>query len=237
MSLNKTWAIAVREFRSYFVSPVVYAVLTVYLFLTGYFTCATIVNSNQAEFSLYLMLFIFLFLAPLLTMRLIAVERNRGTVEMIFTSPLSSADFVLGKFLAVLGVYGIGLLLTFEFPIFLYSVATPDLWIISTQYLGLILGGGAFLAVGLFCSALTENQVVAAVSSFCVLLFLWVIGLLGKMVPADVRPVVEGFDLLSRLQNFQQGIVGLEDLLFFLALIIFFLYATMIYLNARSWQQ
>lgn len=237
MSPSKVWAIAVREFRNFFVSPVVYAVLTVYLFLTGYFTCATVVNTNQAEFSLHLMVFLFLFLAPLLTMRLIALERSRGTVELVFTSPLSSADFVLGKFLAVLGVYGIALLLTLEFPIFLFVVASPDLWIIATQYLGLVLIGAVFLAIGLFCSALTENQVVAAVCSFCLLLFLWVLGMLEQMVPGPARAIVGKFDLLARLRNFQSGLVGLEDVMFFLALVVFFLYSTMLYLNARSWQQ
>jgi ABC-2 type transport system permease protein len=241
LSLRKTWAIAVREFGSFFVSPIVYGYLTGFLFLLGYFTVGMIVNQGQAELSMSLILFIFMIFAPLLTMRLITEERSNGTIELVFTSPVRSVEFVLGKYLAVLGVYGVTLLFTLEFPLFLMAVGTanggPDLLMLATQYFGLILVGAAFLAVGLFCSALTENQIVAAISAFSVLLFLWVIAILKGMVPFYVKPVIEAFNLAGRIQNFQNGMLKLTDLVFFLSLSVSFLYATILYINSRSWRQ
>jgi len=237
MGPRKIWAIAVREFGNFFVSPIVYGFLTGYLFLLGYFNVTTIVQQQQAEFSLSLILFVFLIFSPLLTMRLISNERSTGTIELIFTSPVRSVDFVLGKYLAVLGVYGIALLFTLEFPAFLVSVGDPDLQVLATQYFGLVLVGGTFLAAGLFCSCLTENQIVAAVTTFSILLLLWVFSLLEGMVPAGLNPVIQSLDLARRIQNFQNGILKLSDLLFFGSLIVMFLYASVLYLNSRSWRQ
>lgn len=105
------------------------------------------------------------------------------------------------------------------------------------QYLGLALVGSAFLAVGLFCSCLTENQMVAALASFSLLILLWVLTILKGMVPVYLNPVVEAFTVSSRIENFQNGILKLTDLLFFGSLIVSFLYASVLYLNIRSWRQ
>lgn len=237
MSPRKTWSIAVREFGSFFVSPVVYGFLTGFLFLLGYFTVGMIVNQQRAELSLTLILFVFLIFAPLLTMRLITRERATGTIEFIFTSPVRSSEFILGKYLAVLGVYGIALLFSLEFPVFLVSVGDPDLQILATQYFGLVLVGGTFLAVGLFCSCLTENQIIAAVSSFCILLLLWVLSVLRGMVPATYQPAIDALNFVRRIRHFQNGILKLTDLVFFCSLIVVFLYASILYLNSRGWRQ
>lgn len=237
MSLRKTWAIAVREFGYYFVSPIVYGFLTVFLLLTGYFTVSMVVFAQKAELNIYLMLFILMLMTPVLCMRLIAAERNDGTIEFIFTSPVRAIEFVLGKFLAVLGVYGVALIFTVEFPIFLLSIGDPDIMILATQYLGMLLVGAMFLSIGLFFSALSENQIVAGIATFFVLLFLWVISLLRGMVPSQYTVVVEAFDITQRVQNFQQGILNLDDVTFFLSFIIGFLYSAILYLNSRSWQE
>jgi len=235
LDLRKVWAVAVREFGNYFVSPIVYGFLTVFLLLSGYFNVTIIVRSGRAEVGVYIVLFIFMFLVPLLTMRLVSSEYVRGTLEVIFTSPVRSSEFVLGKFLAVLGVYGLALLFLMEFPLFLMSVGDPDWFIILTQFTGLWLAGGSFLALGLFCSCLTENQVIAAVSTFCVLLVLWVFSLLEGILPGSLSPVVNALDLAPRLENFQQGVLVLSDVVFFLSGTLLFLYASMLYLNTRTW--
>lgn len=237
MAPRKIWAIAVREFGSFFVSPIVYGFLTGYLFLLGYFNVSMIVRQQRAEFSLSLILFVFLIFTPLLTMRLIANERSTGTIEFVFTSPVRSVDFVLGKYLAVLGVYGVALLFTLEFPAFLVAVGDPDLQVLATQYFGLLLVGATFLSVGLFCSCLTKNQIVAAVATFSFLLLLWVFSLLEGMVPATLNPVVQSLDLARRIRSFQNGILKLSDLVFFASVIVTFLYASVLYLNTRSWRQ
>lgn len=237
MDPRKTWAIAVREFGSYFVSPIVYGYLSAFLFLLGFLTVGMVVNAQQAEFRLALTLFVFLFFAPLLTMRLITNERATGTIEFIFTSPVRASEFILGKFLAVLGVYGVSLIFTLEFPVFLMAVGDPDVMILLTQYLGLLLVGASFLAIGLFCSALTENQIVAAVASFVILLLLWILSVLKGMVPPAYEPIIEAFNLASRIQNFQNGLLKLTDVVFFLSIIVTSLYASILYLNTRSWRQ
>lgn len=237
MDLRKTWAIAVREFGSFFVSPIVYGFLSAFLFLLGYFTVGMIVTAQRAELSLTLILFVFLIFAPLLTMRLITNERSTGTIEFVFTSPVRASEFVLGKYIAVLGVYGVSILFTLEFPVFLMSIGDPDLQILLSQYLGLILVGSSFLAIGLFCSCITENQIIAAVASFAILIFLWVLSVLKGMVPATFQPVVRAFNIARRIQNFQNGLLNLTDVLFFLSIIITFLYASILYLNSRSWRE
>ncbi|MFB6347112.1 MAG: ABC transporter permease subunit [bacterium] len=237
MDLRKVWAIAVREFGSFFVSPIVYGFLSAFLFLLGYFTVGMIVTAQKAELSLSLILFVFLIFAPLLTMRLISSERSTGTIEFIFTSPIRSSEFVLGKYFAVLGVFGVSVIFTLEFPVFLIWIGDPDLQVLMTQYLGLVLVGATFLAVGVFCSAVTENQIVAAVASFVVLLLLWVIAVLKGMVPSQLEPIVSAFDLAQRIQHFQNGLLKLTDVVFFLSIIITFLYASILYLNSRSWRK
>lgn len=237
MDLRKTWAVAVREFGSFFVSPVVYGFLSAFLFLLGYFTVGMVVNAQRAELSLTLILFVFLIFAPLLTMRLISNERSTGTIEFIFTSPVRSSEFILGKYLAVLGVYGVAVLFTLEFPVFLMVVGDPDVMVLLTQYLGLILVGATFLAVGLFCSALTENQIVAAVASFVILILFWILSVLKGMVPPSYEPIIEAFNLASRIRNFQNGLLKLTDVVFFLSIILTSLYASMLYLNTRSWRE
>lgn len=236
MNPRKVWAIAVREFGNFFVSPIVYGFLAVFLFLTGFLT-VNVIARGRAEFGLFLIVLIFLFLTPLLTMRLVSNERKSGTIELIFTTPVRSSEFVLGKYLAVLGVLFVAVLFTLEFPIFLEVVGDPDLNILLTQYLGLVLSGSSFLAIGLFFSCLSENQVISAVGAFCALFVLWLISIFKQMVPAAYGPVVDAFDFTTRIQNFQQGVLNLGDVVFFLSLTVAFLYASMQYLNARSWQQ
>ncbi|MFB6357369.1 MAG: ABC transporter permease [bacterium] len=237
MNLRTVWGVAVREFGNYFVSPIAYGFLTIYLFLTGYFTSGLIVGSQRAELSLYLMLFMLLFMTPLLTMRLISDEHRQGTIEFVFTSPITGVEFVLGKFLAVLSIYGIALIFTLEFPLFLTIIGDPDLFVLGTQYLGLMLVGSSFLAVGLFFSCLTENQLIAAGSTFCVLLLLWVMSALKGMVPSSYGYIVEAFNVVKRIKNFQKGIVAGQDVTFFLGSIVVFLSASVQYLNTRSWRQ
>jgi len=237
MNPRKIWAVARREFGDFFVSPTVYAVLFAYLFLTGYYSMNRILTQQQADLNISLYLFLLIFIVPLLTMGLISSERREGTIEMIFTSPVRSSEFVLGKYLGVLGVYGVILLISLFYPLFLVYVGDPDPFMFGAQYLGLVLVGGMFLAVGLFCSALTENNIVAAISTFFLLLVLLAVTIFKRLVSTDWGPVVEAFNLSAKMQNFQEGLIKADDLVFLLSMIVGFLYLTMLYLNSRSWEQ
>lgn len=237
MNPRKIWAVARREFGDYFVSPTVYAVLFVYLFLTGYYSMNRIIAQQQADINITLYLFLLIFIVPLLTMGLISSERRDGTIEMIFTSPIRASEFVLGKFLAVLGVYGIVLLISLFYPVFLVYAGEPDPFMIGAQYVGMVVIGGMFLSVGLFCSALTENNIVAAISTFFLLLFLLAISILKSMVSTRAGVVIDAFDISSRIQNFQEGLIHLSDVTFFVSMVIGFLFFATQYLNSRSWEQ
>ncbi|MFB6355716.1 MAG: ABC transporter permease [bacterium] len=235
MSPLKIWAVARREFSSYFVSPTIYALMVVYLFLIGYFMSDRIF-SGQADLNISLFSFLLFFIVPLLTMRLVSPEYERGTIELIFTSPVTAVDYVLGKFLAALSVYGVILIFTLHFPLFLMYVGNPDVFVFGAQYLGLALVGSFFLSVGLFCSTLTENQIVAAVSSFFLLLFLWALGILKGLLPTSAGPAIEAISIVNPIGNFQDGLLKLQDVVYFLSLTIGFLFASIQYLNTRSWE-
>lgn len=236
MNPRKIWAVARREFGDFFVSPTVYAVLFVYLFLTGYYSMNRILTQQQADLDISLYLFLLIFIVPLLTMGLISSERRKGTIEMVFTSPVRSSEFVLGKYLGVLGVYGVILLISLFYPAFLLYAGDPDPFMIGAQYLGMVLIGGTYLAVGLFCSALSEKNIVAAISTFFVLLILLAVSILKSMVSTDWGSVIDALDLSLIMQNFQEGLIRAGDLTFLLSLVVGFLYATMLYLNSRSWE-
>ncbi len=195
--MRNTLAIAWREIRSYFTSPLAYAVLGVFLFLSGYVFWASLVrfsdyclqygnnpyvlqqlNVNDLVIRpmFGLMGFIFLLMIPVLTMRLLAEERRAGTAELLFTCPVTSAQVVLGKYLGGASLLLVMIGLTLSFPLLiLLSDAQPDMPPTMVGYLGILLMGLAFLSVGLLISSLTESQVVAAVGAFGALLLLYVI--------------------------------------------------------------
>ena len=170
-----------KELKSYFVSPIAWVVMSVFLLISGYFFTVILLSTNLPELKItfHNMGITFLFLSPLFTMRLLAEEKKLGTEELLFTLPLTDAQIVLSKYLASLTVFLILLGITWVYPLFLLSWGKPDMGPIFTGYLGLFLMGASFLAVGLFSSSLTENQIIAAVVGFGTLLLFWIIGWAG----------------------------------------------------------
>lgn len=183
-------AIFTREIKTYFVSPIAYVALIVFSLLTGYFFAAYFnwASRYQGEASMRVILqnmsITMLFLAPLITMRLFAEEKRQGTIEILMTSPVTDTEVVLGKFFASLLLYIMMLALTFIYPLFLIAYGNPDMAPMGIGYLGLLLMGAAFLAVGTVTSAISKNQMVAALISFVLLLGLWVIGWMSSAVGA-----------------------------------------------------
>jgi ABC-2 type transport system permease protein len=181
------FAVFKRELRAYFSAPIGYVVIGLFVALSGVFFAATNLLGASSEYNgiLSTMAFIFLFLVPILTMRLLTEETRQHTDQMLITSPLSVTAIVVGKYLAAVAVYLITLLVTVLFPVMMsfFALLGLEWWKILGGYIGLFLLGASFIAVGLFFSSLTESQIVAAVATYTALLLMWIMDALTSMVP------------------------------------------------------
>lgn len=180
-------AIWKREIRAYFLSPVGYIFMGFFLLLSGFFFAVTNLLPANPNYTGVLgdITFVFLFLVPILTMRLLSEEVGEKTDQLLLTSPLRVFDIVLGKYLAAVTVFLLTLLITCIYPFILSFFGSIAVWEITGGYIGLFLLGSAFIAVGLFVSSLTGNQLIAAVITFSALLLMWIIDWIIQGVPTD----------------------------------------------------
>jgi ABC-2 type transport system permease protein len=203
-------AIFRRELKAYFTSPIGFTFVGFFLLLAGVFFSISNLLSGNPVFTGVLsnLTFIFLFLVPILTMRLISEESRQKTDQLLITSPIGITGIVLGKYLAAVGVFLITLLITVLYPVIMsfYSILGLAWWEILGGYIGFFLLGSAFIAVGLFFSSLTDNQLIAAVETFAALLLIWILDYIAQSVPADA---VSGLVFLAVVA------VGLIALVFF----------------------
>ncbi len=199
-----------RELRAYFVSPIGFVFVGFFILIAGVFFAISNLLSGNPNFTgvLSSLTFIFLFLVPILTMRLISEETRQKTDQLLITSPLSITGIVLGKYLAAVGVFVITLLITVLFPVIMSFFALLGLgwWEIIGGYIGFLLMGCAFISIGLFFSSLTDNQLIAAMITFAALLLIWILDFVAQSVPGDP---VSGLVFLALLG------VGLVALVFF----------------------
>ena len=219
--MRTTLTIARRELSAYFASPIAYLVAAAFLLISGYLFAIILLNSRQAtlEGLFFNVNVILLFVAPLLTMRLLADEQHSGTIELLLTAPVRDWEVVLGKFLAALGLFVAMLLCTLYYPLLLWRLGgNLDMGPIVTGYLGLLLLAGAMFALGTLASALTENQIVAAVIGFGALLLLWLIGSASNVAPGAAN-VLNALSLSGHFDDFARGAINLEDVVYYLSLI------------------
>jgi ABC-2 type transport system permease protein len=221
-------ALMAKEIRALFVSPIAYAVIAVFLLLNGYSFAITLIASKQASlvhifFQAAMQLVL---LVPLLTMRQFAEERRAGTLELLLTSPAREIDIVLAKFAATMTVLLAMTGLTLTYAVILGVYGTPDWGPVYSGYLGLVLLAGALVSVGLAVSALTANQIVAAVVSLGIFGILWAIDSLAALLPPPIDNWFIGLSLLARFTPFAVGAMYTSDLGFFLALILLGLFLT-----------
>ena len=201
--MTTTLAIAERELKSFFVSTVAWVIAAAFLAITGLLFSVILLNSNEASlrFLFSNLSVIFLFIAPFLTMRLLAEENRLGTVELLLTNPVRDIEVVFGKFLGVLGFVLAMLAMTLYYPALLYIFGSPDPGPLATGYLGVVLQAAAFLAIGLAISSTTENQIVAAFLSFAINLVLWLSESVSQFVGA---PISAGPEVPEHHQPFQR---------------------------------
>ncbi|MCX6565755.1 MAG: ABC transporter permease subunit [Candidatus Aminicenantes bacterium] len=255
--MKNIWTIAKKELRSHITSPIASVVVAVFLVLSGFFIASlnrwfnvlslqvaqtpTYYNQHNINQQVFAPLFhnmsiVLLLIIPLLTMRLFAEEKKIGTEELLFTSPLSVAQIILGKYLASLLVL-LGMLILATLPVgFAFLFGNPEVLPFLTGFLGLFLMGAAFIALGIFFSSTTENQIVAAVLTFGSLLLFWIINWASASASGFWKGVLDYVSILQHFDNLTQGILDTTDVVYYLSFVFLGLFLTHAVIQSRRWR-
>src|SRR5215813_13139972 len=258
--MRNVLAIIERELRAYFSSPVAYVVLTIFAFLSGLFFYTILSQIMQYAMMqamqgaqmgrspaldvpgiisrqfLQTMSVILLFMIPMITMALFSEGKKRGTIELLLTSPITDFQVVLGKFLAAVSFFAILLFTTWIPMAVLYLYGKPASGPIFSAYLGLLLYGLALLAIGLFISTLTENQIISAVLSFGTIMVLWLVDVIAQRAEAGTKDVLTYLSILSHLDDFMKGVLSTSHIIFYLSLMVFALFLTYRSIDSLRWR-
>ena len=215
-----------KEEKALFSSPIAYAVMTVFLLLMSYSFTLTLFLSHQPSLVhiFFQMFVLFMLTVPLITMRLLAEERKLRTIEVLLTSPVTELDIVLAKFVASMSLIVIQLMLSGSYAVVLAIYGDPDWGPIYSGYLGLLLLGAALVGVGLLASALTSNQMIAALVSLSLFLLLWIIDSFGYLLPSPFDALAVNLSLSVHFKPFAVGSVYLSDVGFFLSVTLLTLF-------------
>lgn len=233
------FAIYMRELKSYFLTAIGYVYCGMFLVVSGLaFAQCTLLKQSTGSIGEYFvwMIIIFAVLIPLLTMKLIAEDRKTRTDQILLTSPVSVTGIVMGKYLAALTVYAATFLVnSFNF-VLLAKYGEPNAISILTNILGVFLLGAAFIAVGIFLSSLTENQLIAAVSAMGVNAAMLLVSLLADNISGTaLRTVVKWFSVLDRFAPFTHQMLDVSAIVYYLSLAAAFLFLTTRVIEKRRW--
>ncbi|MFQ5594426.1 MAG: ABC transporter permease [Anaerolineae bacterium] len=232
--------IARRELGAFFASPIAYLVTAGFLAIAGYFFSAILILSRQAtmQFVFGNTVVVLLFIAPLLAMRLLSEEQRSGTIELLMTSPVRDWQVIWGKWLAAFVLFLVMMLFTGLYVVVLWRLGNPDYGPIMSGYLGMLLLGGALLALGTLTSAVTQNQIVAAVLGVALTVLLYVAGAMTDVAGADslVGRFFEALALSEHFSDFTRGVVDTTHVIFFLSVIAGALYLATRALETRRWR-
>ncbi|MCK5556873.1 MAG: ABC transporter permease [Candidatus Hydrogenedentes bacterium] len=255
--MSNLFSVYKRELKAYFVSPVAYVVLIIFLVVAGFFFTAIIQEFARRSLTMqgypygggpemnitaWLEMFFgntavwILFVLPLLSMRLFSEEKRQGTMELLFTYPIRDWETVLGKYFACVTVFVLMLVVSSVNMLLLAKYGEPEFGPILSAYLGLFLMGMAFLAVGTFISSLTENQIVAAVGTFGTLLLLWVLYWLSNTVGPRMGRFLEEISMVQRYNSFAKGVIEIKDATYYILFTVFFLFLTLRALESKKWR-
>ena len=252
--MNNVLAIAQKELRSYFASPIGYVIVGLFALLFGWFfynyvgyfarTSEQMMmggrtpNLNQDVIRIVLLnsAVIILFMMPMITMRTYSEEKRSGTIELLLTSPVSDVQIILGKFFGAMGLYAAMLGVTLLYMLILFWYGNPEWKPIAAGYLGLLLMGGCFISMGLFVSSLTKNQIVAGVATFALFLFLWVINWIGENAGPTMREVVSYLSITEHFDDFARGVIDTKHLVYYLSFITFGLFLTAKSVDSERWR-
>lgn len=231
---------AQRELGAYFLSPIAYAVIAMFLFSSGLaFGLGTFTPGGEASlrslFDFWIIL-ILVFVLPMLTMRLVSDELRVGTIETLMTAPITEIEVVLGKFCGAFVFYLILLAALLLYPLLLQMYGSVDSKLLFCNYLGLLLVGGLYISVGLFFSSCTKHQVIAVLLSFALLaLMTFASHALAQLVEGWPRVLLQQLSIRSHFHDFVRGMLDLNHVVFFLTMTAFFLFVTVKRLEMRRW--
>src|SRR5262245_6085503 len=252
--MRNVLAIAEKELRSYFASPIAYVIIGFFLLPFGVFFYlylsmfvqnsmgmnqfggAMNVNQQVIRYVLQNASVIILFVMPMITMRTYSEEERSGTIELLLTSPVSDLEIILGKFIGALTLYGAMLLITMLYMLILFKIGNPEWRPLAAGYLGLLLMGGCFLSMGLFISSLTKNQIVAAFLTFATFLMLWIINWLGESSSQTTRDVLNYLSITEHFDDFARGIIDTKHAVYYLSFITFGLFLTAKSVDSERWR-
>lgn len=232
-------AVAWKEIQVYFSNPTAYIVGMMFLALSGFFFARDL-NDPFPQASLENFFdgatIVLILIAPALTMRLMAEEQKLGTIELLLTSPVRDWEVIIGKYIASFVFLIATVSLTLYYTVLLYVFASPDPGPIYSGYLGLALYGGAALAIGLLCSTLTSNQIVAAVVAMGILLVMFFADLASDNIGGTASTIISEISIRSHFDDFDRGVIDTKHVVYYLSVIAFFLFMSIRALESRRWR-
>lgn len=254
--MRNVWIVAKKDLRSYFTSPIAYLVMAVFSAIMGYMFFSLlklyVLQSMQFEQMRFgrgpnitdnlirpiygNMNVVLLFIVPFITMRLFAEEKKNNTIELLLTAPVKMGQIVLGKYLSALLFVLVLLLLTLPYPIALGFAVQPDWSVIAMCYLGTVLMIGTYVAIGVLCSSLTENQIVAGALTFGTILFFWIIKWASYNSSPFWSDLLSYLSIVDHFEDFSRGVFNTKDLVFFGSAIGLWLFLTYKNLESYSWR-
>jgi ABC-2 type transport system permease protein len=255
--MNNILAITHKELKSYFASPIAYVVIGLYALVYGYYFYAAVnffeqqskqmmglgagtpsVNINEQlirpvfQFSMV----VFLFVLPMITMRTYSEEKRSGTMELLLTAPITDFQIIMGKFLGAMGLYASMLGVTVIHMALLYWVSSPEWMPILTSYVGMLLMGGCFMAIGLLISSLTKNQIVAVFATFAVFMMFWMINWIAQFMSPTSQAVLNYLSITGHLEDFMGGVIDTRHVVYYLSFIAFGLFLTARSVDVERWR-
>ena len=252
--MGNVLAIAQKELRGYFASPIGYIIVGFFTFLYGYFFVVMLnyfmtqsmqmgamggtqnINEMLIRPLMQNVTVILLFVMPAITMRTYSEEKRSGTIELLLTSPVTDLQIILGKFFGALALYGVMLAVTLIHVGVLFIYGNPEWKTIATGYLGLVLLGASFISIGLLVSSLTKNQVVAAVVTFALLLFFWIISWIGTFSSPTINQLTTYLSIIDHGEDFWKGVIDTSHLIYYLSFITFGLFLTAKSVDSERWR-
>jgi ABC-2 type transport system permease protein len=225
-----------KEFKDYFISPIAYIVIAIFLLVTGWLFFSAFFIYDQADLRRFfnLLPLIFALVVPIITMRLFSEELNVGSYEILLTMPVTFTDIIIGKFLAGAGFVVAILLPTLSYPIFISFLGELDWGVVLGSYVGSILLGSAYAAIGLFSSSLTRNQIIACIVGMVICTVLAIIDKMLFFFPQSMLSVISYLSTVVHFDNIAKGIIDTRDILYFFSLMFMGLYATHIVMQEKK---
>ncbi len=255
--MSNILALAHKELKSYFASPIAYIVIGFFALAFGYFFyvlllffdrqsmqmaglggAAQPVNINEQMIRPVFQnaMVVMLFVLPMITMRTYSEEKRSGTIELLLTAPLTDFQIIMGKVLGALGLYAAMLAVTLIHVGVLFIFGNPEWLPILTTYLGLLLMGGCFISIGLLISSLTKNQIVAGMITFVVFLMLWIINWPASFSGPTAQTVLNYLSITEHLDDFTRGIIDTKHLVYYVSFIAFGLFLTSRSVDMERWR-